>query len=162
MKKRSLVTIISITCLIILSTINTQAKDPPLEALCQKISSKIDTLLDTKNTTCIPSRSNQKGKYSLIIISAENVFNNEQSKRAFILAITGVVGWALSDLPETKRVNFDEILITDPNLARQYKYLAVRAGTLKTIRKRLYNGQIDGQTAYKLVNIELVVKKSNS
>lgn len=93
-------------------------------ATCVEIEGLIDSLVDYTDTECFPAAATSTGA-SFIILSQQPVFSVDASKKGWLLASMGAVGFVLNE----KRPSFDadDVIFSDvPRLKERTGY-AIKA-----------------------------------
>jgi hypothetical protein len=137
------------------------AKEPPLEGVCAQIDNKINTLLGAQISQCVPAKGSTPGTYSLLFLAKKPVLSDPQNKRAWLLAIVGGAGWAMTELPEMKGVKVSEVLTTDKSLSVAKKYLSLPGASVKQWRNDLYSGKRKPLDVYAAIEKAAVERTAN-
>lgn len=124
--------------------------------LCWDIQNYINILVDYTTTKCIPSRAEKKDVVSFILISEKPVFSSEDAKKAWLLVVVGAVGKVMNDRPN---IEGDEVIVSDVNLTRQYRYYSFPVNLAKNLQGQLYRNEISLDRCYTDLTRKMNFKK---
>ena len=115
-------------------------------AACADIEGMIDGLVDYTDTKCLPAAVAASAGASFIIISEEPVFSADASKKGWLLASLGAVGFVLNE----KRPSFkaDEVIFSDVQRMKARSGHVIKASVLKSLQRRVKAGQLSLEAAY--------------
>jgi len=136
---------------LVLAPMLVNAKDPTAKgdkavAACADIERMIDGLIDYTDSMCLPAAVAAPAGASFIIISEQPVFTVEASKKAWLLASMGAVGFVLNE----KRPSFkaDEVIFSDLQRSKERTAYGIKASVLKSLQRRVKSGKLDLNAAY--------------
>lgn len=113
------------------------------EAVCARISSKINEMLKTNDlVVCVPGSETKGGSLSLFIVLAKAAFQDEASTRAWLAAVVISTGWAMTDLPEMHGVRMTQIITGDQAMRQRGNLTLIPAEDVRHISKQFFSGEI--------------------
>lgn len=114
------------------------ASDPPLEKVCAQIDETINTMLGAPVTGCLPAKASTPGAYVFIIVAKQSLLSDPHNRRALLVNAMAGAGWAMSELPEMKKVKIAEVRVMDPTLAKSKRYITLSGADVKRWRNEVF------------------------
>lgn len=124
------------------------------EALCSRVVTEVNIMIEWTKTVCIPTRGKKPGAYSFIIISAQPVFSADKSKKGWLLVVAASIGKNLNKIP----LNAEELWLSDAYLTKSYVTHILPAHIAKSLQRQIKADQITLDMMYSEISKNLTRK----
>jgi hypothetical protein len=136
---------------LLLSPVRVDAKEPSAEAdravaACADIEGMIDGLVDYTDTKCLPAAAAASAGASFIIISEQPVFSVDASKKGWLLASLGAVGFVLNE--ERPSFKADEVIFSDVQRMKERTGYVIKVSVLKSLQRKVKADELSLEAAY--------------
>lgn len=114
------------------------------EGFCYEVENSINAMIPWTYTKCLPAAGTKPGTQSIILISEKAVFFQEQTKKGWLAAAVGAVGYVANQHDKQFRLTGD-VIVSDVNHMKNRPPQAWRlpANTVKALQRRISNDEIN-------------------
>jgi hypothetical protein len=108
------------------------------------VENSINAMIPWTYTKCMPAAGTKPGTQSIILISEKAVFSQEQTKKGWLAAAVGAVGYVANQHDKQFRFTGD-VIVSDVNHMKNRPPQAWRlpANTVKALQRRVSNDEIN-------------------